>query len=151
PRPYSLTSPTKGEGLSDVGGIAAPSSPDDVSPLLKHSRRERMVRVALWIGGIVVFLVILEAIGVDVTGWISSFWDQVQAIPASYLIAALIIQLLYTSLAGFSYYSIFRYAYPGEVAIAPIITAYAVGVAFNGFLPASLGTLITLIMFTAII
>ena len=93
----------------------------------------------------------LDALGVDVTGWISSFWDQVQAVPDGYLAAALLFQLTYTTLCGFSYYSILRYAYPGEVSFAPILTAYAVGVAFNGFLPASLGTLITLMMFVAII
>jgi uncharacterized membrane protein YbhN (UPF0104 family) len=97
------------------------------------------------------FLVLLDALGVDVSGWISSFWDQVQAVPDGYLAAALLFQLAYTTLCGFSYYSILRYAYPGEVRFAPIVTAYAVGVAMNGFLPASLGTLVTLIMFVAII
>jgi uncharacterized membrane protein YbhN (UPF0104 family) len=109
------------------------------------------VKIAVWLGALAAFLVVLEAIGVDVSGWISSFWDQVQAVPDGYLAAALLFQLAYTTLCGFSYYSILRYAYPGEVRMAPIITAYAVGVAFNGFLPASLGTLITLMMFIAII
>ena len=42
-------------------------------------------------------------------------------------------------------------AYPGEVVLAPIVTAYAVGVAMNGFLPANIGTFVTLLMFVAII
>jgi uncharacterized membrane protein YbhN (UPF0104 family) len=116
-----------------------------------RTRRQRLTHIVVWILALIAFLVILEAIGVDVTGWISSFWDQVKAIPKGYLVAALIFQLTYTSLCGFSYYSILRYAYPGAVRYAPILTAYAVGVAFNGFLPASLGTLITLLMFVAII
>ena len=33
----------------------------------------------------------------------------------------------------------------------PIIAAYAVGVAMNGFLPANIGTFVTLLMFVAII
>jgi uncharacterized membrane protein YbhN (UPF0104 family) len=94
---------------------------------------------------------VLNALGVDVSGWISSFWDQVQAVPDGYLAFALLFQLAYTTLCGFSYYSILRYAYPGEVRMAPIITAYAVGVGINGFVPASLGTLVTLMMFVAII
>jgi uncharacterized membrane protein YbhN (UPF0104 family) len=110
-----------------------------------------MARIVIWLLAIVAFLVILEALGVDVTGWISSFWDQVKAIPKGYLVAALVFQLAYTTLCGFSYYSILRYAYPGEVHLAPIVTAYAVGVAMNGFVPASLGTLVTLLMFVAII
>ena len=35
--------------------------------------------------------------------------------------------------------------------LAPIVTAYAVGVAMNGFLPANIGTFVTLLMFVAII
>ena len=105
----------------------------------------------IWILALVAFLVVLNALGVDVSGWISSFWDQVKAVPDGYLAFALLFQLAYTTLCGFSYYSILRYAYPGEVRMAPIITAYAVGVAINGFVPASLGTLVTLMMFIAII
>jgi uncharacterized membrane protein YbhN (UPF0104 family) len=37
------------------------------------------------------------------------------------------------------------------VTVAPIVTAYAVGVAFNNFLPANIGTFVTLVMFVAII
>ena len=37
------------------------------------------------------------------------------------------------------------------MSVRPILAAYAVGVAGNGFLPANLGTLITLVMFVAII
>ena len=53
--------------------------------------------------------------------------------------------------AGVSYYGILGAAYPGEVSMRPIVTAYAVGVAGNSFLPANLGTLVTLLMFVAII
>ena len=120
-------------------------------PKPPRSGRQRFVHIGLWFLGIAAFLVVLQALGVDVSGWISSFWDQVQAVPDGYLAAALFFQLAYTTLCGFSYYSILRYAYPGEVTMAPIIAAYAVGVAMNGFLPASLGTLVTLLMFVAII
>jgi len=135
--------------LSEAGGMTA--SEPVLAPKEPPTRRERMARIAIWSLSLVAFLVILQALGVDVTGWISNFWDQVKAIPKGYLVAALIFQLAYTTLAGYSYYSILRYAYPGEVHMAPIITAYAVGVAMNGFLPASLGTLVTLLMFVAII
>ncbi len=56
-----------------------------------------------------------------------------------------------TIFAGLSYYGILAAAYPGEVTIAPIVTAYAVGVAVNNFLPANIGTFVTLLMFVAII
>jgi uncharacterized membrane protein YbhN (UPF0104 family) len=130
--------------VTDVGHAAALPEPP-------RTRRQRFMHIGLWLAGLAAFIVILNALGVDVSGWISNFWDQVQAIPKGYLVAALLFQLAYTTLCGFSYYSILRYAYPGEVTLAPIVTAYAVGVAFNGFLPASLGTLVTLLMFVAII
>jgi uncharacterized membrane protein YbhN (UPF0104 family) len=56
-----------------------------------------------------------------------------------------------TVFAAISYYGILSTAYPGEVRFAPIVTAYAVGVAMNGFLPANIGTFVTLLMFVAII
>ena len=60
-------------------------------------------------------------------------------------------QTAQTLLAGLSYYGILRAAYPGQVEFWPIVTAYAVGVAMNNFLPANIGTFVTLVMFTAII
>ena len=37
------------------------------------------------------------------------------------------------------------------MALWPIVTAYAVGVGMNSFLPANIGTFVTLLMFVAII
>ena len=56
-----------------------------------------------------------------------------------------------TFFAGLSYYGILKFAYKDEVTLWPIVAAYAVGVALNGFLPANLGTFVTLMMFVAII
>jgi uncharacterized membrane protein YbhN (UPF0104 family) len=67
------------------------------------------------------------------------------------VVAGLVFQTGQTFLAGLSYYGILRAAYPGQVELWPIVTAYAVGVAMNNFLPANLGTFATLVMFTAII
>ena len=89
--------------------------------------------------------------GVDVAGWFSDLWDQINDLKARTIVAGVTLQSLQTALAGLSYYGILRAAYPGEVRMAPIITAYAVGVAMNGFLPANIGTFVTLMMFVAII
>jgi uncharacterized membrane protein YbhN (UPF0104 family) len=141
--------------VSDVGQVAVPSTPGDSSliPKVPHNRtrRQRMTRVAIWIGGLALFFLVLQLLGVDVSGWLSNLWDEMTSIPRSYTLPALVFQLAYTVLAGFSYYGILRVAYPGEVVFAPILTAYAVGVAMNGFLPANIGTFVTLVMFVAII
>ena len=96
-------------------------------------------------------LVILNLLGIDVWGWLKDLWDQIKDVPAQYIIAALVLQTGQTVLAGTSYYGILRAGYPEQVPYWPIITAYAVGVSMNNFLPANLGTFVTLLMFVAII
>jgi uncharacterized membrane protein YbhN (UPF0104 family) len=110
-----------------------------------------MGKVLAWVAGVVVFWIVLDLLGVDVSGWISDLWDQIQDIPTGYLVAALTFQTLQTVLAGVSYYGILKFAYKDEVTLWPIIAAYAVGVAINGFLPANLGTFVMLAMFVTII
>jgi uncharacterized membrane protein YbhN (UPF0104 family) len=62
------------------------------------------------------------------------------------------LQSVKTSLTAFAWYSIVRVAYPGGgVAYLQILAAYAAGVALNGFLPANIGTAVSLLMYVAII
>jgi len=110
-----------------------------------------MAKAIAWIVGIALFVVVLDLLGVDVTGWLDSLWDQIKAVPIGYIIAALVFQTGQTVFAGLSYYGILGAAYPGEVRMAPVVTSYAVGVAMNCFLPANIGTFVTLMMFVAII
>jgi uncharacterized membrane protein YbhN (UPF0104 family) len=127
----------------------APASP--VLPFHDPSRRRRLVKVVAWLVGLALVLVVLNLLGVDVRGWLSNLWDQIRDVPAGYIVAALAFQTGQTLLAGLSYYGILRAAYPGQVQLWPIVTAYAVGVAMNNFLPANIGTFVTLVMFVAII
>ena len=117
-----------------------------VAPFHDPSRKRRLVKVAGWIIGTVVVVFILDFLGVDVIGWLQDLWDQIKEIPVGYIVAALVFQTGQTLLAGLSYYGILRAAYPGQVEFWPIVTAYAVGVAMNNFLPANIGTFATLIM-----
>jgi uncharacterized membrane protein YbhN (UPF0104 family) len=125
--------------------------PSPVLPFHDPSRRRRIVKVTGWLLGTALVLVVLDLLGVDVRGWLSELWDQIKAVPAGYIVAALVFQTGQTFFAGLSYYGILSAAYPGEVALAPIVAAYAVGVAMNAFLPANIGTFVTLLMFVAII
>ena len=113
--------------------------------------RHRVRKIVLWVVAAVLFWVVLELLGVDVRGWIESFWDSLRSMPAGYVVAALVFQSGQTFFAGLSYYGILSVAYPRQVELWPIIAAYAVGVAMNGFLPANIGTFVTLFMFVAII
>jgi uncharacterized membrane protein YbhN (UPF0104 family) len=122
-----------------------------VLPFQDPSRKSRMVKVLAWLAGLALLVVVLNVVGIDVVGWLENLWDQINAIPAGYIVAALIFQTGQTVLAGVSYYGILKAAYPDQVTLAPIVTAYAVGVAMNNFLPANIGTFVTLLMFVALI
>jgi len=132
-----------------VSEAIAGTMPVDAPP--PESRRRRMLKVAAAIVGVIVVVAFLDVVGADVTGWIADLWDQITSLQAKTIVGGVVVQTLATTLAGVSYYGILRAAYPGEVQVAPIVTAYAVGVAMNGFLPANIGTFVTLIMFTTII
>ena len=110
-----------------------------------------MLKVGAALVAVVVVVAFLHVAGVDVAGWFSDLWDQIKDLPFRTVAAGVTLQTGQTALAGLSYYGILKAAYPGEVRLAPIVTAYAVGVAMNGFLPANIGTFVTLIMFVAII
>lgn len=128
------------------------SAVDAVTPFHDPSRRRRFVKIAGWIVGILIALVVLRVLGVDVIGWLQDFWAQVKDIPVGYLIAGAALQITQTTFNGFAYYAILKYGYPNAgVTLWPIVTAYAVGVAMNNFLPANIGTFVTLLMFVAII
>ena len=54
-------------------------------------------------------------------------------------------------LTALGWYGILRYAYPGGTTYVAVLAAYAAGVALNNFVPANLGTFVTLLMFVAIV
>jgi uncharacterized membrane protein YbhN (UPF0104 family) len=122
-----------------------------LSELGGASRWRRLRKVFEWLFGIALLVVVLQLLGVDVLGWLDSLWDQIKDIPPGYIVAACTVQLGQTFFAALSYYGILKYAYPAEVTLWPIVAAYSVGVALNGFLPANLGTFVTLMMFVAVI
>ena len=125
--------------------------PSVVDPLNEPSRGRRLLKVGGWLLAIVLVVVVLDLLGVDVVGWLQDLWEQIKDVPPGYIVAGLTFQSGQTVFAGLSYYGILRAAYPGEVQFWPIVTAYAVGVSMNNFLPANIGTFVTLLMFVAII
>jgi uncharacterized membrane protein YbhN (UPF0104 family) len=130
---------------------AVEPKPSRVLPFRDTSRRRRLLKVAGWLVATVIVIALLHLAGIDVIGWLQDLWDQIKEVPPGYIIGALIFQTGQTVLAGVSYYGILSAAYPGEVTLPPIVTAYAVGVAMNNFLPANIGTFVTLFLFVAII
>jgi uncharacterized membrane protein YbhN (UPF0104 family) len=90
-------------------------------------------------------------LGWDIKDWLSDVWDTITEISAASLVAAMVLKTLQTTATAFAWYSILKFAYPGRVRLRDIIACYAASVALNGILPANIGTLVMLLMFTAII
>jgi phosphatidyl-myo-inositol alpha-mannosyltransferase len=112
----------------------------------------RVGRTAAVLAAAVLVLLVLQLLGVDIRGWIDSLWDSLTAVDPEYVALGLVLQTLETLLAGFAWIAVLRAAYPNaEIGNLAILTAYAVAVAGNDVLPASLGTLVMLMMLTAII
>ena len=119
--------------------------------LVEPSKRRRIVKIVAWILGLVLLLVLLHLAGVDVWGWISELWDTLTDISIVYILLGCIFQALQTTLTALGWYGILRYAYPGGVTYMPVLASYAAGVALNNFLPANIGTFVTLVMYVAIV
>jgi uncharacterized membrane protein YbhN (UPF0104 family) len=97
-------------------------------------------------------IALLHLLGVDVEGWLASLFDALTEVDPEYVAVGLVLQTLETFLSGIAWLAILRAAYPREeVHALPVLTTYAVAVAGNDVLPASLGTLVMLVMLTAII
>ena len=114
--------------------------------------KRRIARVAIWIGILAAAGLVCQLLGIDISGWISNLWDALSDVAVGYLVLGLILQTTQTVLAAFAWVGILRAAYPHDgIKVLPIVTCYAVAVALNGVLPANLGTLTMLFMFTALI
>jgi uncharacterized membrane protein YbhN (UPF0104 family) len=123
-----------------------------LTPFRDSSRRRRLLKVLAWLAGIAALVVVLNLLGVDVTGWLSQLWDALSEISLQYLIAGFALQTVQTTLTAFGWFAILRAGYPnGGVLYRQVLAAYAAGVALNGFLPANIGTFVMLLMFVAMI
>jgi glycosyltransferase 2 family protein len=129
--------------MSDVAVAQPPPATD--------SRQHRLLRIAAWLVGTLVVLVLLRLAGIDVWGWFTQLWDTVTEISIGYLVLGCLFQGLQTVLTALGWYGILRYAYPGGVTYLPVLAAYATGVALNNFVPANMGTFVMLLMYVAIV
>ena len=121
-------------------------------PFGDPSRRRRLVKVVSWLVGVALAVFVLQLLGIDVRGWISSLWDALSDIAIGYLVAGLALQTVQTTLTALGWYFILRAGYPNSPpTYLQVLGAYAAGIALNGFLPANIGTLVMLLMFVAII
>lgn len=127
------------------------STVEAIAPF-RGSRARRFIKIAVWLVAIALVVAALNLLGVNVIGWLRRFWDALSTISFASIVAAYSVETLETSLSALAWFFILRAAYPrAEMQYRAILAAYAVGVAMNGFLPASTGTIVTLLMFAALI
>ena len=121
-------------------------------PPAEETGRSRIVRIAIWIGGLLALVVVLQLAGVDIRGWLADLWDAMNDISLAYIVIGCVFQGLQTALVAYAWYRILRYAYSESgITYLPILAAYAVGVALNNVVPANLGTFVTLLMYVAVV
>jgi glycosyltransferase 2 family protein len=123
-----------------------------VTPFHDRSRPSRLLKIALWLGGIAVVLALCHLAGFGVIDWFESVWETMTEISLPYIVAGVFFQTIQTTLTAVAWYFILAAGYPdGGVRYRDILAAYAAGVAMNGFLPANIGTFATLLMYVALI
>jgi uncharacterized membrane protein YbhN (UPF0104 family) len=142
--------------VSSAEGITVTDAPPGrrwrTLPFGDPSRRRRLFKVGAWLLGVLALVLVLQLLGVDVRGWLSSVWDALTEISLGYLLAGWAVQTIQTTLTALAWYFILRAGFPrGPVSYLQVLAAYAAGVALNGFLPANIGTFVMLLMFVAMI
>ena len=108
-------------------------------------------RLLLWALALVVAGAFANLVGWNIRDWFSDLWHTMTTISRASLIANILLKTIQTTATAYAWYAILRYAYPGSVRWLDVLAAYAVSVALNGILPANLGTLVLLIMFSVTI
>lgn len=132
--------------MSEAAVAPGPAAPQERQSLWQRSRR-----TVSWLVGIALLVVVLRLAGVDVWSWLTSVWDTVTEISIGYVILGCLFQALQTTLTALGWYGILRYAYPGGVTYMEVLASYAAGVSLNNFVPANLGTFVTLLMYVAVV
>jgi uncharacterized membrane protein YbhN (UPF0104 family) len=112
-----------------------------------HLRRILIIALVILVIGAAATL-----LGWDISGWFKHLWHAVTAISLGYLVAGIVLITVQTTTTAYAWYSILRFGYPdSDVRWVQILACYAAAVALNSVLPANLGTLAMLLMFTTII
>jgi uncharacterized membrane protein YbhN (UPF0104 family) len=117
----------------------------------KPKRHVSWRRLAQGAAAIVVIGAAAQLLGWNLRDWFSNFWDTLSSISPWYIAAGCALKTVQTTLTAFAWYSILQFAYPGKIRWLDVLACYAASVGLNGILPANLGTLALLLMFTTII
>jgi uncharacterized membrane protein YbhN (UPF0104 family) len=123
----------------------------DGQPAPERPLRGPARRILFIVACIVASAAAANLLGWDIRGWFENLWDTITSISAGYVVAGVIAETVKTLATAFAWYTIIRYAYPGEVRLRVVVAGYAVCVALNAILPANLGTIVMFMMLIAVI
>jgi uncharacterized membrane protein YbhN (UPF0104 family) len=133
--------------MSTTGAVARV-----LNPIGDPARWRRLARLVGFIGLAGVVLAVLDAFGVDVGGWLAGLWDTLQSVSGRHVIAGAGLRTAQTAFISLAWLFILRTAYPhAHIGFAPVFAANAVGTGLSAVMPASLGSVVMLLMFVAII
>lgn len=119
---------------------------------MPHTGKPAVRRILIGALVLVVIGAAATLFGWNIQSWFRHIWDTITTIPLASLLGALALITLQTTMVGLSWYSILRYGYPeAQVRLVQVLACYAAAVALNWVLPANLGTVAMLLMFTTII
>ena len=81
------------------------------------ARHGRLNLRSLLITAVVIVMIGAAAtlFGWDLSGWFKEVWNTITTISIGYLIAGIALITIQTTGAAFAWYSILRYAYPGQI------------------------------------
>src|SRR5438045_4663211 len=99
-----LSGPADSAESADVS-VAAPAA------AATPKRRFRLKRLLVGALAILVIGAFANLVGWDLRGWFSDLWDTISGISTGYLVAAVTLKTVQTSLTAFGWYSILRFAY----------------------------------------
>jgi uncharacterized membrane protein YbhN (UPF0104 family) len=112
----------------------------------------RFARIAAWVGAVALALFVLNLLGVPVADWIRQLFKEIRAVPPGAIVGGFVLETLQTTFAAITWLTILRAAFPDvRLPFRPVLAAYSVSVALNGFLPANIGTLVMMLMLVTLI
>jgi uncharacterized membrane protein YbhN (UPF0104 family) len=130
-----------------VSGAALPGAPPPAQKRYLETRR-----LVYWGVGLIVAGALAQLLGWDVGSWCEALWDAMRGISPAYVLAGVTAGFVQTTSTAVGWWSILRYGFPyASVPWRQVWATYAASVALNGILPANLGTLVMLFMFTTLI
>ncbi len=120
---------------------------EDTTPVLR-----RVLRILMWLAAVALALFVLDQLGIPVSDWIRDFFDQLRAVPTYAIVGGIVLSTVQTLFVALAWLTILRAAFPEtHLPFRPVLASYAVAVALNSFLPANIGSVVMLLMFTTLI